>query len=1166
MRVERIRVVPENVPILNIHVDEENIKWVANAQTLYKVDAKDHAVEVPIGGGEMSLLQLPGGNHDIRWNKDAMARILGNAKVTTAAYDSQQKILWIGTNGYGVFKLKVNPDLRLDEQLHIDNSKLRSDFINSIYIAKSGKIWIATEDGAVSVKDNQWVHHQRYFNILRIRGRGNELWAIGDDLIWIIDGKDTWTPIAINRREIESEIHDITVDPEGRVWIASNIMTSYRVANDRYQRFGPGQYFTSQFVNYVSVDDDATIWVGTNDKGLYIIEKESTITVTTTMEKYLDCNGTTPNAEFSVRAIGGKPPYQFVWASGATGDRVAGVGPGKYQLTVTDTEGSSKTATVEILDPFIQLTTVMDRAESDVGTEDGAASVKVSGGVLPYTYEWYSGIGEASISGIPAGQYGVTVTDAAGCSAISSVIVTQNVKSLAATLEQKEFLRCAGGGTAVIAALHTGGKSPYSYLWSNGGGNLAFQEKLPVGKYTVTVTDALGNTASASITITQPDALTASIRIDSPASTNMNNGTATVQCTGGKAPYQYLWDNGETASTAIKLAPRRHTVTVTDASGCSTQAAVDILENILPLDATIAETFGIRCAGDATGGLKVAVNGGKSPFTYHWSLDHLKGEELTGLHAGEYIVTVTDAAKGSATLKLNIKEPLPIVASTIAEAPALSGTNEGHAIVRAQGGTGKLSFAWDNGEKSAKTVSLSAGIHTVTVTDESGCSTTAEVNIVENILAINLTLEQTGTIRCAGEATAGINASINGGKEPYEMSWSNGIENTKTQESLRAGTYRLFIVDAVGNKVDKEIIIKEPSALSANIDIQSPATANNADGRATVRIGGGTSPYITRWSTGETTTSSTALPAGRHQVTVTDANACSTIATVEITEDILPLRVSISQTAQILCAGQSTGALEASVSGGKSPYILNWQDQTDSQKRTALRAGEYSLEVTDASNQKTSASFIVDQPQALSGEIIEVRAATHERIADGKATARTTGGMTPYQFAWGNGESTARAVELPVGMHSVTVTDANGCSLSLSTEIAQKILPELTAENLEQGEAVRMEQLQFDADSTSINSSSLPTLDELYNFLYDNPTIVVEIGGHTNGLPEHDYCDRLSNDRAKAVADFIISKGIEPKRLIYKGYGKRQPVATNQTPEGRRRNQRVEVKIVKLSE
>ena len=112
------------------------------------------------------------------------------------------------------------------------------------------------------------------------------------------------------------------------------------------------------------------------------------------------------------------------------------------------------------------------------------------------------------------------------------------------------------------------------------------------------------------------------------------------------------------------------------------------------------------------------------------------------------------------------------------------------------------------------------------------------------------------------------------------------------------------------------------------------------------------------------------------------------------------------------------------------------------------------------------------------------------------------------------------------------MTDANGCVLSLSTEITPKILPELTAENLEKGEAVRMEKLQFDADSTKINDSSIPTLEELYNFMYDNPTIVVEIGGHTNGLPEHDYCDRLSAARAKAVADYIIGKGIEEKRVV----------------------------------
>jgi outer membrane protein OmpA-like peptidoglycan-associated protein len=97
-------------------------------------------------------------------------------------------------------------------------------------------------------------------------------------------------------------------------------------------------------------------------------------------------------------------------------------------------------------------------------------------------------------------------------------------------------------------------------------------------------------------------------------------------------------------------------------------------------------------------------------------------------------------------------------------------------------------------------------------------------------------------------------------------------------------------------------------------------------------------------------------------------------------------------------------------------------------------------------------------------------------------------------------------------------------------------------------------------------SVPIPTLEELYQFLYDNPTIVVEIGGHTNSLPADEYCDRLSEARAKATADYIIAKGIDEKRILYKGYGKRQPIATNMTPEGRRRNQRVEVRIVKLSE
>lgn len=133
-------------------------------------------------------------------------------------------------------------------------------------------------------------------------------------------------------------------------------------------------------------------------------------------------------------------------------------------------------------------------------------------------------------------------------------------------------------------------------------------------------------------------------------------------------------------------------------------------------------------------------------------------------------------------------------------------------------------------------------------------------------------------------------------------------------------------------------------------------------------------------------------------------------------------------------------------------------------------------------------------------------------------------------------------------------------------ETAKKILPALTAGRLRSGQTIRLEKLYFDADSSNIKKISKPVLNELYQFLADNPFIVVEIRGHTNGIPSNEYCDKLSTARAKSVAGYITQKGIDPKRVVYKGYGKREPIASNKTPDGRRRNQRVEVKILRLKE
>ena len=150
------------------------------------------------------------------------------------------------------------------------------------------------------------------------------------------------------------------------------------------------------------------------------------------------------------------------------------------------------------------------------------------------------------------------------------------------------------------------------------------------------------------------------------------------------------------------------------------------------------------------------------------------------------------------------------------------------------------------------------------------------------------------------------------------------------------------------------------------------------------------------------------------------------------------------------------------------------------------------------------------------------------------------------------------------GKHTVTVKDANGCSVEVSLETKRKIIPKLSLRDLRAGSKIRLEKLYFDADSSSIKTTSIPVLDELFDFLAENGSVAVEIGGHTNGIPAHDFCDRLSTARAKAVSDYIVSKGIDPKRVLYKGFGKRKPIATNKSKEGRLKNQRVEVKILRI--
>ncbi len=433
--------------------------------------------------------------------------------------------------------------------------------------------------------------------------------------------------------------------------------------------------------------------------------------------------------------------------------------------------------------------------------------------------------------------------------------------------------------------------------------------------------------------------------------------------------------------------------------------------------------------------------------------------------------------------------------------------------------------------------------------------------ITEDILPLTVTLETVGRIRCAGESTAGLAAQVGGGKAPFTFEWSTGGSGDQL-EQLGQGQYSVTVTDAMGTTQTAQGQIPAPQALELSTQAIQSASTDGTDGRARVQVAGGTGPFTYAWDSNESGAEAQQLAPGLHTVTVTDANGCTASAEVAITEDILPLEVDILVDQEISCDTFTVGRLKAQVAGGKGPFTYQWNDDKGQGETLAgLSAGQYALTVTDVSGQSAQARFRLNAPDPLKIQLVNVERSGGN---DGAASVRIEGGTQPYTIRWDNGESGPQAQALSPGEHLVRVSDDRSCEAVAEFTIEERLIPDLKTEELEVDKRIQMEALAFQADSTNLNPGMDPVLNELYDFLATNPQVKVEIGGHTNSLPPDSYCDRLSNARAKAVADYLIERGIPAGRVSYKGYGKRDPIASNETPEGRRKNQRVEVKILAL--
>ncbi len=268
----------------------------------------------------------------------------------------------------------------------------------------------------------------------------------------------------------------------------------------------------------------------------------------------------------------------------------------------------------------------------------------------------------------------------------------------------------------------------------------------------------------------------------------------------------------------------------------------------------------------------------------------------------------------------------------------------------------------------------------------------------------------------------------------------------------------------------------------------------------------------------------------------------------------------------ITCNKKANAILKVSVSGGIKPYKYKWSSSRLRGVRPRnVGSGSYAVTVSDKYGSQYISEITLTEPEPILVELEEVTRISGFRKNDGTATVTATGGTGRLRYQWSNGSEGEILSDVGPGKYTVKVIDKNNCMTSLTAEIKkEKYIPELDISKVGVGQTLRINELSFDADSTGLNPGSFEILDEVYEFLVLHENVVVEIGGHTNTIPSHDYCDKLSTERARSVAEYITNRGVNASRISYKGYGKREPLTESKSASARKRNQRVEVKILAL--
>jgi len=776
-------------------------------------------------------------------------------------------------------------------------------------------------------------------------------------------------------------------------------------------------------------------------------------------------------ANVNITATGGTAPlsYSLHTTQNSPNNVITSVPEGAYVATVTDKNGCTAFAPVIVSGTAtdggskISISADVIQGLKCYGDSDAQIAVTATGASGIYQYSigngWITADGTHVFTGLNARVYTITVRDVIDFNKATSMIVTvaePTASSWTASAVSAASVTCYGEATGQIEVNAMSSNVPLLYSkdrvnWIGSSTLTGFAK----GVYTVFVKDSKDCVKEATATVSQPAAALAIAKADVTKSIHQTNGAEiTVLAIGGMPSYSYTVDNGTfTTSDKLQNVPDgMHTVTVQDANECIATTIVPVSASTITDAITSVSAFVVahpKCYGDETGEVRVTVTGGIPPYTYDNGIDRFVSSEtmhtFSGLAAGVYLITVTDAQGSALTKPVEVVAPAPL--TVIAW-----GSNANLITAQAQGGTPQYSYSTDNVRFVSSNVitDLPVGAYYVYAKDDNGCKartqTTIEVIDTEwpNTDNFSVKAEVTTEAMCSNDNKATITLTVMGGEGAFVFAKENNESSYQAANvftGLVPGNYTFYAKSTLSGRVKSvSINVGATDPLTLSVRRITPVSTPAAhDGEISLLAEGGRAPY--EYAADKVNNGAwqgaflfRELRKDAYTLKVRDAHGCEATVSV-VLNDTTGLSPSVSAQGNVSCYGGNDGWAEVYVTGGNGNYSYSLDNYTWQSSRvlTGLTAGVHTLYVKD-NDRPLSAQIAVTitQPSRLqlSAAIIAPVDPTGSNTAEIRLSAQ--GGTPDYHYAdmhkvW---DIKRDWTGLAAGYHTFHVQDANHCEES----------------------------------------------------------------------------------------------------------------------------------------